>query len=60
MRWSDIPFHPPVTTLRWFAAVGVLLSTGLAAWAFHQPARSTLTLTLLFLIPRVSWPQVQS
>ena len=34
MRWSDIPFHPPVTTLRWFAAIWVLLLSGLAGTAF--------------------------
>jgi hypothetical protein len=32
MHWSDFPFRPPLTTLRWFAAIWVAL---LAAWAFY-------------------------
>ncbi len=32
MRWSDIPFHPPVATLRWFAAFAAVFLAGVAAW----------------------------
>jgi hypothetical protein len=32
MRFSDIPFHPPVATLRWFAALAVVFLAGVAAW----------------------------
>jgi hypothetical protein len=34
MRWSDIPFRPPTTTLRWFAAFALLFLAGLAGWQF--------------------------
>jgi hypothetical protein len=49
MRWSDIPFHPPVTTLRWFAAIWVLLLTGLAGAAFLLRDDVTTALALLGL-----------
>jgi len=32
MRWSDIPFHPPVRSLRQFAALWALLSAVLPFW----------------------------
>jgi hypothetical protein len=32
MQWSDIPFDPPVRTLRQFAATGFAVGVGLAAW----------------------------
>jgi hypothetical protein len=32
MRWSDIPFHPPVRTLRQFGGLGILFCFGLACW----------------------------
>ncbi len=31
MAWSDIPFHPPVSTLRWFAGFGAAILSLLAA-----------------------------
>ncbi|MGH7174054.1 MAG: SxtJ family membrane protein [Gemmataceae bacterium] len=34
MAWSDIPWHPPIAKLRWFAAFGAALFTGLAALQF--------------------------
>jgi hypothetical protein len=34
MLWSDIPFHPPITTLRRFSTAGALLFAGLACSAY--------------------------
>jgi hypothetical protein len=46
MRWSDIPFHPPITTLRWFAAVTVLLLSGLASSALFFWGNGAVALAL--------------
>lgn len=32
MRWSDIPFDPPISTLRWFGVFLAMFAGGLAAW----------------------------
>jgi len=34
MRWSDIPFNPPHSTLRWFGVLGSLALAGLAGRQF--------------------------
>jgi Saxitoxin biosynthesis operon protein SxtJ len=31
MHWSDIPFHPPRSTLRWFACFGAAVLVALSA-----------------------------
>src|SRR4051794_10307322 len=36
MRWTDIPFRPPSSTLRRFGLASVVLLTGLAAWDLWQ------------------------
>jgi hypothetical protein len=32
MRWSDIPFQPPRSTLRWFGVFGAALLAGAGCW----------------------------
>jgi hypothetical protein len=34
MDWSEIPRHPSVGTLRWFAALGTMALGGATAWQF--------------------------
>jgi hypothetical protein len=46
MRWSDIPFHPTISTLRRFAAVGALLFAGLATSAFFLSGSGAVALAL--------------
>jgi hypothetical protein len=46
MRWSDILFHPPITTLRRFAAVGALLFSGLASSAYFLWTNGAVALAL--------------
>jgi hypothetical protein len=36
MHWSEIPFRPPVSTLRWFAVTWLLLLCGLAGVALGR------------------------
>ncbi len=51
MRWSDIPFKPSSTTLRWFGGVGALILAGLAGLRFvHADATSALVLAGLALV----------
>jgi hypothetical protein len=52
MRWSDIPFRPPRTTLRWFAGYWLVLFAALAgvqafAWDRPYPAAVLLGLGLV-------------
>lgn len=40
MRWSDIPFDPPRSTLRQFAALSLAFGAGLSTWEWfgrHRP-----------------------
>ncbi len=32
MRWSDIPFHPSRSTLRWFGVLGAAFLLGAGCW----------------------------
>jgi hypothetical protein len=34
MRWSDIPFRPSSSTLRWFAVLSAAFLGGLGCWQF--------------------------
>src|SRR5262249_32021394 len=54
MRWSDIPFNPAPSTLRWFCVLGALALTGLAARRFFADDDVTFTLLLLGLAAAVA------
>ncbi|HYT90803.1 MAG TPA: SxtJ family membrane protein [Gemmataceae bacterium] len=49
MRWSEIPFSPPVATLRWFAFLGALLLAAAAVWLFLNHQNEGVALVLLAL-----------
>jgi Saxitoxin biosynthesis operon protein SxtJ len=47
MRWSDIPFQPPLSTLRWFAVFGTVAFLGLATAQYFRA--EYVALAFLFL-----------
>jgi hypothetical protein len=49
MRWSDIPFDPPRTTLRQFAWLWLAFFGGMALWQAVVKANTGLGLTLAVL-----------
>jgi hypothetical protein len=53
MRWSDIPFHPPPATLRWFGGIGAIVLAGLAGqrfWAHDDETAAVVLLGLAFVV----------
>jgi hypothetical protein len=40
MRWSDIPWRPPASTLRWFAAIWLIWFAALAGAAWFRGNQS--------------------
>ncbi|HEV3383866.1 MAG TPA: SxtJ family membrane protein [Gemmata sp.] len=48
MRWSDIPWQPPASTLRWFAAICLVWFLGLAY--FFWVYRENEPIAILFLL----------
>lgn len=49
MRWSDIPFRPPRSTLRWFAGFVSVALLGLATVQYFHAENETLALLFLSL-----------
>jgi Saxitoxin biosynthesis operon protein SxtJ len=49
MRWSEIPFHPPLSTLRWFAGFGTIALLGLATVQYLHAENDVLALVFLGL-----------
>jgi hypothetical protein len=52
LQWSEIPWRPPTSTLRWFAAIWLIWfgSLGYAFWAYRENEATAITLLLVALL----------
>ena len=57
MRWSDIPFTPPVKTLRRFAVLAMVILVGVAGWQFYRdrPILPAALLVLACVLGVLAW-----
>lgn len=51
MRWSEIPWQPPASTLRWFAAIWLIWFVGLSyvSWAYRENVTAAIILIAIAL-----------